>query len=126
MCIEHTLKKYNLSAAEQPFFMALMDNEGITQEELTAIVCVDKSAAARTLKSLEEKGYVIREQDKKDKRQNRVYLTQMANEISDKVSSELLNLNDMIVKNVTLEEINVIYKGLSKINDNVIDILNNK
>jgi hypothetical protein len=50
----------------------------------------------------------------------------MANEISDKVSSELLNLNDMIVKNVTLEEINVIYKGLSKINDNVIDILNNK
>jgi hypothetical protein len=32
MCIEHTLKKYNLSAAEQPFFMALMDNEGITQE----------------------------------------------------------------------------------------------
>ncbi len=34
-----TLKnKYNITAAEQPFFMALQRCEGVTQEELTAMV----------------------------------------------------------------------------------------
>ena len=126
ICIGNTLKKYNLSAAEQPFFMTLKHNEGTTQEELTAIVCVDKSAATRALKSLEEKGYIIRKQDEKDKRQNRVYLTEKAKQIGEDVAKELLDLNDMITKDIYPEEIDIIYSALVKMNKNAIDILDTK
>lgn len=34
--------------------MALQNHEGMTQDELTSIVCVDKAATARAVKSLEE------------------------------------------------------------------------
>ena len=126
MCIGNALNKYDLTAAEQPFFMALRHNEGITQDELTAIVCVDKSAATRAIKSLEEKGYIIRVKDEKDKRHNRVYQTEKAKQIGEEVAKELLELNDMITKGINSEEINIIYNALVRMNENSSDILDNK
>lgn len=126
MCIGNVLNKYDLTAAEQPFFMALRRKEGITQDELTAIVCVDKSAAARAIKSLEQKGYIIRLKDEKDKRHNRVYQTEKAKQIGEEVAKELLDLNDMITKGINPEEIDIIYNALVKMNENSSDILDNK
>lgn len=54
--ITDLMRPFGLTAAEQPFFMALLHNEGVTQERLTSLVGVDKAATARTVKSLEEKG----------------------------------------------------------------------
>jgi len=126
MCIGNVLSKYDLTAAEQPFFMTLRRKEGVTQDELTSIVCVDKSAATRAIKSLEEKGYIIRLKDEKDKRHNRVYLTEKAKQISEDVAKELLDLNDMITKGINPEEIDIIYNALVKMNENSSDILDNK
>lgn len=126
ICIGNVLNKYNLSAAEQSFFMALQHNEGITQEKLTAIVCVDKAATTRAVKSLEEKGYLIRKQDEKDKRQNQIYPTEQAKQIGNDVLEELLRLNDMVTKDISSEEIDIIYNALLKMNKNFNDILESK
>lgn len=123
MCIGNVLSKYNLTAAEQPFFMALQHNEGITQEELTAIVCVDKAATTRAVKSLEEKGYLIRKQDERDRRQNRIYATTQAKQISGMVRKELLHLNDMVTQDIGLEEIDILYNALLKMDENFTKIL---
>lgn len=123
MCIGNVLSKYNLTAAEQPFFMALQHNEGITQEELTAIVCVDKAATTRAVKSLEEKGYLIRKQDERDRRQNRIYATMQAKQISGMVRKELLHLNDMVTQDIGLEEIDILYNALLKMDENFTKIL---
>ena len=58
--LNHMLGEYNITAAEQPFFLEVNHQEGLTQEELTARVCVDKAATTRALKSLEMKGYLVR------------------------------------------------------------------
>lgn len=42
-CIGEALRKHGLTAAEEPFFMSLQHHDGATQEELTALVCVDKA-----------------------------------------------------------------------------------
>lgn len=42
-------------------------NEGINQEELSALVFLDKSLTARAIKSLEEKGFIRRKTVKKIK-----------------------------------------------------------
>ena len=55
--LARVLMKYDLTVAEQPFFMALQYREGVTQEELTAMVRVDKAAAARAVRSLEATGF---------------------------------------------------------------------
>lgn len=123
ICIGNLLKKYDLTAAEQPFFMALQRHEGVTQEELTVLVCVDKAATARAVKSLEEKGYLIRIQDAKDRRQNLIYPTEKARQISNDVLEDLLHLNDRITKDISLEEQDIIFNALLKMNKNFVNIL---
>lgn len=112
------LDKYDLTAAEQPFFMTLRRQEGLTQEELTAIVCVDKAATARAVKSLEKKGYLTRRQDPQDRRQNRIYPTQRAKEIGEAVSQELLAFNAKLTQGIAREDLDVVYAALLKMEEN--------
>lgn len=120
------LSKYNLTAAEQPFFMALQSCEGLTQEELTAIVCVDKAATARAVKSLEEKGYLIRVQDDKDRRQNRIYPTDAAKQMAAAVRSELLHFNDMLTRGIDPGNLEIVYEALLQMEDNFFDVTMDK
>ena len=114
----NALQPYNLTAAEEPFFMHILQNEGYTQEELTAHVGVDKAATARAVRSLEEKGYVTRIQDPQDKRQNRVYPTDKAREVGPKVRKELYKINLALTADLTQEEDDQVYHLLVRIEEN--------
>lgn len=71
-CIQQELKNvvvpFDISVGEEPYYMALTKQDGLTQDELTKLVKVDKAATTRMVKSLEQKGYITRETDPKDKR----------------------------------------------------------
>lgn len=46
----------DISFSECILLMNIYGNEGITQEELSALLFIDKAATARSLQSLEKKG----------------------------------------------------------------------
>lgn len=115
----NALNKYDLTAAEQPFFMALQRYEGITQEELTAIVCVDKAVTTRVVRSLEEKGYLTRLQDEKDRRQNRIYPTKKAKQLALVVKEELQKFNDMLTEGIDIKSQELICQILLQMEDNL-------
>lgn len=121
--IGNALKKYDLTAAEQPFFMALQHYEGVTQEELTALVCVDKSATARAVKSLEKKGYLIRVQDEQDRRQNRIYPTAITRRLGPAVREELLHFNDLLIRNIHSQDLDRVLAALSQMEENFADMM---
>lgn len=118
IAVGNALQQYNLTAAEEPFLMSVLNNEGLTQEELTAYVGVDKAAASRTVRSLEEKGFLVRVQDPKDKRQNRVYPTDKAREVGPKVRKELYKINLALTEDLTQEEDDQVYHLLVRIEEN--------
>lgn len=103
-CITEVLKDYGITAAEQPFFMAVEHSDGMTQEELTEIVSVDKAATTRAVRSLEEKGYLIRRQDAKDRRKNLIYPTEKTHALFPKVHETLLAFNGRITEGLSGEE----------------------
>lgn len=121
--IGDALKKYGLTAAEQPFFMALQHYEGVTQEELTAIVCVDKAATARAVKSLENKGYLIRVQDEHDRRRNRIYPTGEVKRLADAVNRELLHFNDLLTRGIDPQSLELVSAALATMTENFEDML---
>lgn len=112
-------QKYNLTAAEQPFFMALRQNDGLTQEELTALVGVDKSMTTRVIKSLEAKGFIRREQDENDKRRNRIYKTEALTKIADPVLAELLQFNAELTRGVCEDELADFMDTLNQLEENL-------
>ena len=121
--IGNALGKYDLTAAEQPFFMALQHYEGLTQEELTSLVCVDKAVTTRVVKALEEKGYLIRVQDKEDRRQNRIYPTEKTRKMAPEVRSELWRFNELLTNGIDRDKLEITYEVLRKMEENFTQIL---
>lgn len=117
--IGNALNKYGITAAEHPFFMAIQHHAGVTQEELTALVCVDKAATARAVKSLEEKGFLTRRQDARDRRQNLIYPTPQALRLAGAVQEELLRFNAHLTQGIAPEEVAIILEGLQKMEENL-------
>ena len=112
ICITEVLKDYGITAAEQPFFMAIEYSDGMTQEELTAMISVDKAATTRAVCSLEAKGYLIRKQDTKDHRKNLIYPTEKTHELYPKIHETLLALNDRITEGLSKEEQDTVCRSM--------------
>ncbi len=112
--IAEVLVPFRLTPGEQPFYIALADRDGITQEELTAIVRVDKSATTRALKSLEAKGLVYREQNKNDRRSNLIYLSEDGKAMHEDVVAALLQFNEQFVRLLSPEEYETVFCALNK------------
>ena len=110
--LSSALAPYGLTAAEEPFYMSLYYVEGITQEELTALVYADKASTARRVKSLEEKGLLRRERDPADRRRNRLYLPEEAKARFAGVHRELLDLDQRLVGTLTPQERETLERAL--------------
>lgn len=122
LCIGRRLAPYGITAAEEPFFMMVTHHLGATQEELTEMVGVDKAATARAVRSLEDKGYLTRQQDSKDRRQNRVFATDAAMEIAEQVHEELLRLDDEITKGLSKQDLKILSGGFALMEKNLTEI----
>jgi len=59
--LDKELKLYNLGSGQGMFLAGLLHRDGISQEHLSALLCIDKGTTARAIKKLEEEGYVLRE-----------------------------------------------------------------
>lgn len=118
-CVGAIIKKYDLTIAEQPFFMAIKANDGLTQEDITTLVGVDKAMTTRVIKSLEGKGLVRKEQDLVDKRQNHIFRTDALVEMTDKVLPELLSFNEVLAKGISNEEFELFKDILNRMEENI-------
>jgi DNA-binding MarR family transcriptional regulator len=117
--IKAALKRFNLSAGEQPFFMLLRCYDGATAEELCSILEIDKAAAARAIKSLEEKGFVKRVRSVEDKRQNKLFLTAKAKVKFRGIDTALSEWNAVMTGGIDENALETVFKSLLKMQDNI-------
>lgn len=73
MYIMQALRKYGISSSEYPVLLMLYRGDGLTQEDIVSYLCLDKSAVARIVQSLEKKELIEKKKDEKDQRCNRVF-----------------------------------------------------
>lgn len=111
------LKDFEITSAEYSFLLYLYRNDGVTQEELSTYLYIDKSATARAIKSLEEKGYVIRNKDSVDKRFNHVCLTDKANKYREEIRQRIFHWSEFLTEDLdqeTLENLYTILENMVK------------
>ena len=123
LCAGKIVKKYHLSLAEEPFFMAIAFHDGATQEELTEVVGVDKSMTTRVIHSLMKKGLVKKIPDAEDRRCNRIYQTQKMKAITDSVIKELFLLDQRFTAGIGEETLDIFMQTLSALEENITAIL---
>ena len=104
MYIMQALRKYGISSSEYPVLLMLYRGDGLTQEDILSYLCLDKSAVARIVQSLEKKELIEKKKDEKDQRCNRVFLTSRGRMMEPIIEDVLNQWNDILMSHMTQEE----------------------
>ena len=102
-------------ACHHSYIIAICRNPGITAEELSRRLCVNKSNVARNLSYLEDKGYVKREQSQEDKRALLCYPTEKMLRVLPRVREIVAEWNRLLTSDLSEEELSAFASTLDKI-----------
>lgn len=109
------MKEEDLTSSEYMFLLVLYCENNLSQDALSSRLYIDKAATARSLKALEEKGYLTRTQDITDKRIKRVNITEKGVSVKSKIMSVLDNWNAMVTEDLTPTEVHSLSINLEKL-----------
>ena len=98
------LKEYNLHGCMYTIINCVARNPGTSQDAIVCFMNIDKCTVARRTKKLEELGYIRREVDSNDRRQNNLYLTDKGEAIVPIIRGHLSDWSKSNLKDLTEEE----------------------
>lgn len=110
--INNALKNIDISYSECIFLSNLYNNEGINQEELSSLLFIDKTITAKSIKSLSQKGFLIRKQCETDKRAKKLYLTDKAKDCKEEIFSLLEKWKSFITDGMDIKTKNIVFNNL--------------
>ena len=106
------LSNMNISFSEYILLMNLYYNEGINQEDVSSMLFIDKAAIARSIKSLEEKGFITRKVTIEDRRSKKLFLTDMTKKNEEYFHLILERWEYYTTGEMDIETKDRVYKGL--------------
>ncbi len=106
------------------YVLILLDSydEHLTQKALAEILNIDKSYMATILDYLEEKGFVIREKNPNDRREQLIKLTALAKINIPVIKEAIKKLNERAFNDICQSNKQLFNEILSKIQENLLDI----
>ncbi|WP_081639369.1 MarR family winged helix-turn-helix transcriptional regulator [Hippea alviniae] len=121
------LKDYEINAGQLPFFINIIENPGITQEELSKKLRIDKSTTAKSIKVLIKKGYLTRKVSREDKRVHLLYPTEKAIQVKEVIFKRAFEWDeDVLLKGFSEDEKRCAYDLLRRITQNCLEYFEKK
>lgn len=111
------LKKFGLGSGQSIFLFQLYKKDGVSQDELANTLYIDKGTTARSLKTLEEAGFIKREVSDSDKRVNIVRLTEKGLKLEPEITTVLKEWDRILAHSLSEEEQKTLLTLLKKISD---------
>lgn len=118
----HELSDVEITASELMYLSQLYNRDGLTQEEMAAVITVDKAATTRTIQGMEKKGLVRREAHEENYRAKRVYLTDKAKNAEPRIRELQKKWVDFITQDMTQKEAEVFAAQLKKMSQRTKEI----
>ena len=119
--LQESLNKVDLNLTKEQMIVLkkLHDQDGLNQNELAFLTLRNKSSLTRLLIKMENKKYITRKQSLKDKRINKVYISQFGRDVFEKTKPVIGGLIKQIEKDISDYEKQNIIKTLKKIQQNL-------
>lgn len=116
---DRMIRKFNLSGGQSRYLALICENPGISQESLVQYYQIDKGAIAKSIRRMEELGYIRREQNPEDRRAYCLFPTERAREVMDFCREDMKRMEQAFEESLTPEEIETFQRLLLRITDNM-------
>ncbi len=113
---------YNAEAAKEDWTMSSasillnIDKEGTPSTSLGPRMGMESRSLTRSLKTMEERGLIIRKPDKVDKRMVRVFLTKKGTKMREKARNAVVHFNSSIKEKIGQEKLNTFFEVMGDLN----------
>lgn len=124
-------RMYNQKAAAHGFtisfgyILMMVEKEGTPSTQLGPKMGMEPTSLSRTLKSMEDDGYIRRGESEKDKRQVLIFLTEKGLEKRRLIRSFLLSFNDQLVQNISEADMQGFYNVMAAL-ENLMEKIENE
>ena len=109
------LNKHGLYKGQPYILTCLIKEPRMTQNELAKKLDVTKSTMGTSLKRMEKKDFIVREQDEEDSRCNRISITEKGRTAFEACNKDLLNIAQAMFSKISKDEeemVNDIFRRL--------------
>jgi len=113
------LEKLNLYPGQPPLLFTILSNNGINQKELSQKLKIKPSTITIMLRRLEKSGLIKKEQDLRDQRISRVYITDKGRKICEEMKGTMKLIEDTLFNNFSEQEKENLKNLLKKIRENL-------
>lgn len=117
--ISARLREYNLGSGQSDILKFLIHKgNGKSQDEISKELEIDNTTTSRTIQRLVKNGYVKKLKDEKDRRINRIYLTEKSKQVDAIVKEIKKEVLEVLTDGITDEEFDAFMKVLEKMHRN--------
>lgn len=117
--IFHQLSHVNLHPGQMPMRDILYRQEGLSQREICSRLCIKPSTVTVSLQRMEKAALIYRVADAKDKRIQRIYLTDSGKEIHREVEKIRREVGSVMLQGMTPEEVDHLKKQILQMQENM-------
>ncbi|MCV0409244.1 MarR family transcriptional regulator [Nitrosopumilus sp.] len=111
-------ERFGLTGGKWKVITGLSINEGITQKQLADMMFVEAPTLVPIIDKLEKEGYLTRQSDPKDRRNNLIFLTKKAKKTVDPIIDCIVKMRDIGLDKISKKDLEITKKTLTQINAN--------
>jgi DNA-binding MarR family transcriptional regulator len=112
-------KDYNLAKNQYIYLVRICENPGCIQERITDMLKVDRSTASRAIEKLRVSGFIEKVSSEDNKKNIYLYATEKGKEVYNLLKSDEEYSNEVALKGLTKEELEILLKLLRRIRENI-------
>ena len=113
------MAEFNLKSPHVSCLYYLLKEENLTSGELCAICEEDKANVSRSLKYLEQEGYIIIDAYRNKHYRNMIKLTDKGREVAEKLAQKIDSMLERASEGLSEEDRVIMYRSLSLISSNL-------
>ena len=111
-------RRFNITGGKWKIFVALAIKEGVTQKHLADLLFVEAPTLVPIIDKMVKEGYVTRQSDPEDRRNNLIFMTSKSKEIVEPIIDCIFEIRDMGLSKISQKDQDTVIKVLKQIISN--------
>ena len=119
-------ERFGLTGIKWKILVVLSIKEGITQKHMADMAFVEAPTLVPVIDMMEKDGYLTRQSDPKDRRNNLIFMTKKSRDIVDPIIDCILEIRNMGLNKISKKDMEITKKVLGQIMSNTEEFIRQK